>query len=229
MKPLLDLDFRTTYVDGGVLYTPATKDSGSVIERAVMGTGVPGNANAPAITPIGASFDGGDYMNTGSPSIMDYDRAFTVVMRGRVPTGALAQVFISNYNGSDKFLLFRKEQALQQLYFAMQGVAGTTISATSATPSPNRPTTYVATYDGSGAGTGMRIYFSGADKTVAQVGSGISTTTQNGTVYRISGYPTGSYPLVAGTTMRRFQVYPFAMTPAQVRAIHERFEREGES
>lgn len=225
MKPLLDLDFRTTYVEGGVLYTPS---KGSLVTKAVMGTGVVGNANAPAITPIGASFDGGDYLTTDSTSIVDHDRPFTMVLRGRVPTAALSQVFFGNYNATDKFLLVRT-QSNGQLYFAMQAVAGVFIAATANSIRPNRPNTYVATYDGSGAGTGMRLYFDGVDQTVSQTGTGVSATTQNAAVYRISGYPTGSYPMATGASMRRFQVFPFCMTAAQVRAIHERFEREGES
>jgi len=103
-QPLLDLDFRTTYVDNGVLYTPS---KGSLVSRAVMGTGVVGNTSAPTITGVGAGFDGGDYLNTNNLTLIGFDIPFTIIVRGRFAINGNAQRILSNYNNGAAWGMLR--------------------------------------------------------------------------------------------------------------------------
>lgn len=226
-QPLLDLDFRTTYVEGGVLYTPSR---GSLVTRAVMGTGVPGNANAPAITPIGASFDGGDWVDTGTVNLLEYNRPFSVVVRGRFPqTAGDPQVLLSNYNGHAQYVSWFFYSASNEFRVGFADVLGGSIVVNSQPTTPRDAITMIATGDGSGTAAGVYFYLDGRDAVQSRGGTGLLASVQDAP-FRIGAHAVGgSVPVYAGTKIRRIQVYPFAMTPAQVRAVHERFEREGES
>lgn len=225
MKPLLDLDFRTTYVEGGVLYTPATMGSRAVIERAVMGTGVPGNANAPAITPIGASFDGGDYVNTESTTLLGYNVPWSIAVRVRPPFAGVNAI-ISNYSGASARAHFR---VYSWIGFEMTDAGGGSIIIEAPRASfYNAPHTITVIYDGTSTRNGLSLYVNGAVPAgISRSGAGITGTTSTNAPFWIGRAPAPADGLVA--SIRRIQVFPFCMTPAQVRAIHERFEREGES
>lgn len=224
--PLLDLDFRTTYVDNGVLYTPS---KGSLVTKAVMGTGVVGNVNAPTITGIGASFDGGDYTGTQASDLFEYNLPHSIVIRARLKQQlpGVQQSIVSNYDTTPGTFTFMVSGGM--LYCAMTDILGGWIAKGSGTTVPAQPTTLVTTYDGSRSNTGIDMYIGGEKQNGAPGGNSLTATIRHATPFRISGYPTGGYPLVTGSSIRCILVFPFCMTPTQVRAIHDKFEREGES
>lgn len=223
--PLLDLDFRTTYVENNVLYTPS---KGSLVTRAVMGTGVPGNTWAPSITSVGASFDGGDYINTNEMALIGYNIPYTLVIRGRFAINGNAQRILSNYNNGAAWGMLRV-QAGGALEMSMSDSGAHFINAISTALAPRAPCTYAVTYDGSGQGAGILLYINGQRDVGSVGGTSLSSSIDSGASFNIGRHPTGVDFLNAGTSIRRFIVYPFALSPSQVRAIHEKFEREGES
>lgn len=222
--PLLDLDFRTTYVEGNVLYTPS---KGSLVTRAVMGTGVVGNGQAPTITPIGASFDGVDYLNTSSKHIFSATSPHSIVVRGRFFPSAGTQHLISNYDGDAPMLVVRYGSAYTQ--FWMRDNLSRSIDTYAPPPPAGIPTTLVFSYEGNSVPAGQFVYYNGKDVTTIRSGSSLQGSVLSSASYNIGRHPTGSEYLSSSTSIRRFQIYPFCMSPAQVRAIHEKFEREGEA
>lgn len=224
--PLLDLDFRTTYVEGNVLYTPS---KGSLVSRAVMGTGVPGSGTIPGITPVGASFNGSQYANLTTADLISYNAPFSLVVRARWRLSAANdQHIVSNYNGSTPLALVRIT-TLGALYVWLNDSGGHAITATSTALPAMAPMTAVVTYDGTCIGAGLNIYLNGIASVASTGGSALTSTVSSGSAYNIGRHPTGADFLKVGTTMRRLQVFPFALSPAQVRAIHNKFEREGEA
>lgn len=220
--PLLDLDFRTTYVEGNVLYTPS---KGSLVSKAIMGTGVVGNINAPTITKIGASFDGTDYVGTGATNLFDNGLPRTLICRIRPLSIGGTQMVCSTYAVTNPHMYAYLSATA---FVFVMSTAGGNISITSNPITFRLPTTITVTYDGTVTPTSLTIFQNGIESVASRSGTSISGSLV-GTAMRIGDHPIGGTPLTAGTTVRRVQIYPFCMTTAQVRAIHERFEREGDS
>lgn len=230
--PLLDLDFRTTYVEGNVLYTPS---KGSLVTRAVMGTGVVGNAKAPTITKIGASFDGGDVAQLGA-NLIDFNVPRTIIVRGRfVPAGVNYETIMSNEGTAttNYFAWWMTNQSPGYSFLAMTHAGGGYLQLNCLIPL-YRPSTLALCLDGTGTATGAHAFSNGVEDTTYKSGS-VTQTVTHGAYPLVGGSYTGAGGilsrdhLLAGTSIRRFQIYPFALTPTQVRAIHEKFEREGEA
>lgn len=224
--PLLDLDFRTTYVENNVLYTPS---KGSLVSKAVMGTGVPGNVNAPSITGVGASFSGNDYVDTGA-ELFEYNSPFSIVIHGRLSSNPAYSngyaICCGSLSGTFTGLTITISSGYIYYSITKSGVGLSGWSNFSKTPP--KPITVIFTYNGSGSNSGMAAYINGDRNFDSSIGT-ISQSIKTGVGARIAATTWSTDYLVAGMTMRRFQVFPFALSPAQVRAIHEKFEREGEA
>lgn len=223
--PLLDLDFRTTYVENNVLYTPS---KGSLVSKAVMGTGVVGNTNAPTITNIGAGFDGTDYINTQSADLLDWNVPRTIVMRIRSLPNTSDQTIISTYSGTPPYWTVQR-LTNNKIWFLAAQDATQYIYIRSGILKDRVPQTIIITLDGTGFAANVLFYIDGKPSIDSNNSWFVNKTLISSAHATIGRNYIPGAPIKAGTTLRRIQIYPFCMTPSQVRAIHERFEREGES
>lgn len=211
-------DFKDIRVE---LMEARTENIGSLGGYALLGDGSTSTTFPTQLSPKGMSFDGGDYIDT-SVVYNDSAQPFSIVALLRFGSVSGTQEIFGNFDGTNGISL--REYGGDYFDFYVYKSASDFIRRyqTSVDPKPGELYTLIVTYDGSGVTTGMVFYQDGIylASNGAAAGSMGAFSSTNG--FRIGARKTASPGnfLASGGKIYASAYYPFALTPTQVRAVH---------
>ncbi len=230
-KPTISLPLRNAYVAGG-LYV--TGNNGSLNGTVTMGDGMNSTSAPKILNPHGAQFDGGDWINTRlmvdtiTPST---PFTFAGFVKNLSLTAGVNQGLIGTIDTAQDFKGW--EVGVSNVasvpiarVILCNASSGGKIMAVTATLPAKVTGSLICTYDGSGVGAGVKIYFNGDSLTTTVTNDTLSgNSIANGKSVivgaRWNGTSTTSN-LLAGSNVYNPTMYNFAVNPIQVRTLNKK-------
>ncbi len=216
-NPSIYLPLRSRYNDG---VNMVTKNLGTLGGTALIGDGSTTTTMPTQLSPHGVSFDGGDYLVTNYV-YTDYTKPFTVGGLVKSFINGATQRLMSNFSAAGSGLDVRIS-ITGSLQVYIYKTSSDYIARGSTSLIHTEKASWFVTYDGSGTKEGLHLFIDGVEVAASLVLSGTFGAFTNTSPIYIGSAPVGVYYLANGTKVWKPFMLNLALTPMQVRALHQR-------
>jgi hypothetical protein len=205
-----------------------TENKGTLGGTAKLGDGSTTTTMPTILSPHGASFDGGDHVDLGSPVITSVAKPWTFaayVNLKQIPSG-LAQELLSNYKTTNisKILVQHNVANVLTVYVFKDNSNYKTTTFTF--PNVDFNGTVIVTSDGSLTQGGLTLYLNSISQTPAASITGTLTDVSLDLNLIIGKDQDASNYLRSGGKIKRPKIFGYAVTARQAKILHNRLLKE---